>query len=157
EFKTVVTGRQPKGARLRWRQASAAAWHDMAMSRATDGTYSYHLNNVREAVQYQVTGDDAVSPEYNVKTYVPPEVVDFKVQVRYPDYTKMKPVEENDPNLSVLRASQLGFKIACSDGVTRARLRFANETNVELSASSNHLWTANLKARNDLYYWIDLE
>src|SRR5262249_6003906 len=58
---------------------------------------------------------------------------------------------------SVLRASQLGFKIACSDGVTRARLRFANETNVELSASSNHLWTANLKARNDLYYWIDLE
>jgi hypothetical protein len=157
ELKSVFTGRRPKHSQLRWRTASASQWQKVAMTRSTDGSYSYKLNNLREAVQYQVVGDDAVSPEYTIKTYTPPQVVDFKVQVRYPEYTKMKPVEESDPNLSVLRASQLAFKIACSEGVTRAKLRFANETTIGLASSTTNRWTANLTATNDLYYWIDLE
>jgi hypothetical protein len=157
ELKSVFTGRQPRHPQVRWRQASAAQWHSVAMARQTDGSYSYRLNNVREAIQYQVAGDDATSPQYNVKTYVPPQVLDFKVQVRYPEYTKLKPVELSDPNLTVLRASQLEFRIGCSDSVTRARLRFANETNLELATDTKNLWTARLTAANDLYYWVDLE
>jgi Domain of unknown function (DUF4175) len=157
ELKSVFTGRRPRHSQLRWRQASASQWQKAAMTRGADGSYSYKLSNLREAVQYQVAGDDAVSPEYTIKTYMPPQVVDFKVQVRYPEYTKMKPVEESDPNLSVLRASQLAFRIACSEGVTRAQLRFANEATLGLASSITNLWTASLKATNDLYYWIDLE
>lgn len=157
EVKSVFTDRLPKHPKLYWRQASASQWHMLPMSRETNGTYFSRLKNVREAVQYQVAGDDAVSPQYNAKTFVPPEVVGFKAQVRYPDYTKTKPIEQSDPNLNVLRASELTFKITCTEGVTRAQLRFANQTNLTLVRDAGNLWTATLKATTDLYYWIDLQ
>src|ERR1043165_8625163 len=157
ELKSIFMGRQPKHPQLRWSELSNSQPHSVAMNREADGSYAYRLKSLRESVQYQIIGDDAISPKYHIKTYVPPQVSDFKVQVRYPEYTKLKPVEETEPNLSVLRASQLAFRITCSDGVTRARLRFANETTLPLVSNTKNLWTASLTPTNDLYYWIDLE
>jgi len=155
-IQTVFTGRPPQDPQLRWRDDSAGKWQTVSMARETNGVYESSLKNVGGTVKYQVTGSDAASPEYTVKTYLPPEIKDFKVQVRFPDYTKLKPVEQHDPNLSVVRASQLAFRITSSDKVTKACLRFANEPNLDLASSSENVWTANVKATNDLYYWVEL-
>jgi hypothetical protein len=157
DVKVFVTGRHPKHVQLRWRQASTNEWQTTALASQKDGSYSSSLNNVRERLQYQVAADDAVSPEYTITTYVPPEIVDFKVQMHFPDYTKLKPTAQSDRNFSVLRASELDFRITSSDQVTRAWLRFATSPNLELAANPGNLWTANLTPTNDLYYWIVLE
>jgi hypothetical protein len=155
-IQTVFTGRPPKDPQLRWRDESGGKWQTVAMTVQTNGAYDSSLKNVHGALKYQVTGSDAVSPEYTVKTYVPPEIKDFKIQVSYPDYTKLKPVEQHDPNLSVVRASQLAFRITSSDKVAKARLRFAHEPIMDLASDSDNHWTAKLKATNDLYYWVEL-
>jgi hypothetical protein len=126
------------------------------MVKEADGTYDTLLKNLSGTVKYEARGNDAVSPEYTVKTYLPPEIKDFKVQVRFPDYTKLKPVEQHDPNLSIVRASQLAFHITSSDKVAKASLRFATGPKMELVPDSGNLWTANLKPTNDLYYWVEL-
>jgi hypothetical protein len=155
-IQTVFTGRPPKDPQLRWRDEAAGKWQFASLTRETNGTYGSMLKNVRGPLKYQVTGSDAVSPEYAVNTYVPPEIKDFKVQVRYPEYTKLKPAEQNEPNLSVVRASQLEFRITSSDKVATARLRFASQPNMDLAANSKNLWTASVKATNDIYYWVEL-
>jgi hypothetical protein len=155
-IQTVFTGRPPKNAQLRWRDQFAGKWQTVAMIMETNGAYDSMLKNVRGSLKYQVTGSDAVSPEYTVQTYLPPEIKDFKIQVSFPDYTKLKPVEQHDPNLSVVRASQLDFRITSSDKVAKARLRFASAPIMDLASDSDNLWTAKVKATNDLYYWVEL-
>jgi hypothetical protein len=155
-IQTIFTGRPPKNAQLLWRDESAAKWQTASMTKETNGAYDSSLRNVRGTVKYQVAGSDAVSPQYTVKTYLPPEIKDFKVQVRFPDYTRLNPVERHDPDMSVVRASQLAFRITSSDKVATARLRFANEPDMELAAGPDNLWMANLKPTNDLYYWVEL-
>jgi Domain of unknown function (DUF4175) len=155
-IQTVFTGRPPKDAKLHWREASGAKWQTVAMIRETNGAYDSLLRKVSGPIKYQVTGSDAVSPEYTVQTYLPPEIKDFKIQVRYPDYTKLKPAEQADPNFSVVRASQLAFRITSSDKVAKARLRFASQPELDLTPDSGNVWTANVKATNDLYYWVEL-
>jgi hypothetical protein len=156
EIRTVFTGRAPKDARLRWRDESAAGWQSVAMTRDTNGTYRSALRNVRGTVKYQVAGSDAVSPEYALRSFIPPEIKDLKIQVRFPDYTRLKPAEQSDPNLSVVRASHLLFRVTSSDKVTHARLRFANQPTLALASDSKYLWTAGLSPTNDFYYWVEL-
>ncbi len=153
---TVFSGRLPKDARLRWREASAGKWHTVAMSKDTNGGFESLLQNVRGPLKYQVTGSDAVSPEYTVKTYIPPEIKDFKLSVRQPAYTKTPMIEHSSPSLSVLRASDLTFRITSTPKVATARLRFANDSKVDLAAGSGNVWTGSLKATNDLYYWVEM-
>jgi hypothetical protein len=153
---TMFTGRLPKDPQLRWRGEPAGKWQAVAMVLETNGACVSSLKNVRGLIKYQVMGNDTVSPEYTVKTYLPPEVKEFKIQVRYPQYTKLRPVEQREPNLSVVRASQLAFRITSSAQVTKARLRFANEATMDLASAAENLWTGSLKPTNDLYYWVEL-
>jgi Domain of unknown function (DUF4175) len=156
QINALFTGRLPKAPQLRWRKDSAAKWQTVAMTGQTNGAFSSGLTNVHGTVTYQVAGGDALSPQFAVRTYIPPAVKDFKVEVRFPDYTKRKPVEEHIPSFSVLRASRLTFRIATTAPVSAARLRFAHPPNLELAMDAEHRWTAALQPTNDLSYWIEL-
>ncbi len=156
EIKVLFTGLMPDTPQLRWLEDPGKSWQTTELIKDTNNSYSAWLKNVQGVVKYQVTGNDAVSPEYTVQTYVPPKVKDLAIRVRFPAYTHLEPVEERNPDLSVVRASELTFRIASSEHVARARLRFASAPGIDLAPAAKDLWTANLTPTNNLDYWVEL-
>jgi hypothetical protein len=156
EIKAIFTGLMPDTPLLRWLEDPSKSWQATELIKDTNNSYSALLTNVQGVVKYQVTGNDAVSPEYKLQTYVPPKVKDLTIRVRFPTYTHLEPVEERNPNLSVVRASELTFRITSSEHVARARLRFANPPGIQLTPAAKDLWTTSLTPTNDLDYWVEL-
>ena len=156
EIKVLFTGLMPNTPLLRWLEDTGKSWQTTELIMDTNNSYSARLTNVQGVVKYQVTGNDAVSPEYTLQTYVPPKVKDLAIRVRFPAYTRLEPVEERKPDLSVVRASELTFRITSSEHVAHARLRFASAPGIELAPAAKDLWTASLTPTNDLDYWVEL-
>ena len=156
EIKVLFTGIMPKDPQLRWLGDPGKSWQTTELIKDTNNGYSALLKNVQGVVKYQVTGNDAVSPEYTLQTYVPPKVKDLAIQVRFPAYTRLQPVEERNSDLSVVRASELTFRITSSEHVAHARLRFANAPGIDLAPVAKDLWTAGLTPTNSLDYWVEL-
>jgi hypothetical protein len=156
EIKVLFTGLMPDTPQLRWLEDPGKSWQTMELIHETNNSYGAMLKNVQGLVKYQVTGNDAVSPEYTVQTYVPPKVKDLAIQVRFPAYTHLEQVEERKPDLSVVRGSKLTIRITSSEHVAKARLRFANAPGIELAPVAKDLWTTSLTPTNDLDYWVEL-
>ena len=156
DIQAVFTGVMPDAPQLRWLEAPGKSWQTTDLNKNTNNSFSARLKNVQGVVKYQVTGNDAVSPEYTVQTYVPPTVKDLAIRVRFPAYTHLEPVEEHKSDLSVVRASELTFRITSSEHVAHARLRLANATGIELAPAGKDLWTASLTPTNDLDYRVEL-
>ncbi len=156
EIQAVFTGVMPDAPQLRWLEDPGKSWQTTDLIKDTNNNYSARLKNVQGVVKYQVTGNDAVSPEYTVQTYVPPTVKDLAIRVRFPAYTHLEPVEEHKSDLSVVRASELTFRLTSSEHVAHARLRLANAPALELAPAAKDLWTASLTPTNDVDYWVEL-
>ena len=156
EIKALFTGLLPNNPQLRWLEDPGKNWQTTELIKDTNNSYSARLTNIQGVVKYRVTGNDAVSPEYTLQTYVPPKVKDLAIRVRFPAYTRLEPVEERNPDLSVVRASELTFRITSSEHVAHARLRFASAPGIELAPAAKDLWTASLTPTNNLDYWVEL-
>jgi hypothetical protein len=152
----LFSGRSPREPRIEWRLSPDDKWHHAALKGSEDGRYAYSLRNVRGPLYYRLAGGDAVSPQYQIATFIPPEIDQFHITIEYPDYTGLDPSEQTDPNLAVVRASHLTFRITASGDVQQARLRFADQPGLPLQAGPDNSWTASLTAQRDLYYWVDL-
>ena len=152
----LFSGRSPTEPRIEWRRSPSDPWQSAALKGAADGRYVYSLRNVRGPLYYRLAGGDAVSPPYQIATFVPPAIDQFHVTIEYPEYTGLDPAEQNDPNLAVVRASHLTFRITASGEVAQARLRFADRPGLPLQAGPDNSWTAAFTAQRDLYYWVDL-
>src|SRR6185436_16190382 len=137
----IFRGRLPKDPTFYWREEGRPEWQTVALTKSKDGEYIHPLKNVRASLKYRVTGNDAVSDDYEIKTYVPPEVMDLRIQMDYPDYTRLKSTLQRSPDISVLRASTATFRIISSVKLAHARLRFSALPGVELSAGEENLWT----------------
>lgn len=149
-------GRPPKDPLLRWREQSGTNWQSLPLVFATNNLYTGIVPKVRVPIRYQVSGNDAVSPEYTMGTYIPPEVKSFEIEVQLPAYTKAQPSIVREPNLEVLRASQLSFRITASCALATARLRFADQPVLPLKSGISNAWNGTLKVTNELYYWVEL-
>jgi len=156
EIHAVFTGVMPDAPQLRWLEDTGKSWQAMELIKDTNNSYSARLKSVQGVIKYQVTGNDAVSPEYTVQTYVPPTVKDLAIRVRFPAYTHLEPVEERKSDLSVVRASELTFRITSSEHVAHARLHLANAAGIELVPAGKDLWTVSLTPTNDLDYRVEL-
>ena len=47
----------------------------------------------------------ALSPEFEIVPFIPPEVKHLSIGLTYPDYTKLKPVTQTSPEITILRGS----------------------------------------------------
>ena len=157
DITNVFSGRSPKAPALRWQEADKPAWQSVALKKSDDGFYIHPFRKLQNSVKYQVTGDDAASEIYDITTYVPPEVQALRVDVAYPPYTRVKPFFQQTPELTVLRASDLTFRITASTALAKARLRFSTLLPVDLTpGGQSNEWTGTFKAAKDVDYWIEL-
>ncbi|HTL18479.1 MAG TPA: DUF4175 family protein [Patescibacteria group bacterium] len=156
ELTNIFSGRLPKDARISWMQNAQQKWNTAALTGGTLGTYLYTLSNLQSDVVYHVAGNDALSPDYKITTYVPPTVKDFNVHLKYPDYTKLPDGMQKSPNISVLRASTAEFQIQPSVPLKQAKLRFSKSPEVALTANPDGSWSGTFAITNDSDFFIEL-
>jgi hypothetical protein len=156
EVTNIFSGRLPTVARFHWQEEGKPEWQNVALIRKSDGVYLHPLKNLRSDLKYRVTGSDAVSDDYEIRTYVPPEVRDLSIQISYPDYTRHAFVLQQSPDINVLRGSTAGFQITPSVKLSKAVLRFSAAPSVELENKGDNLWTGNMTITKDTDYWIEL-
>jgi hypothetical protein len=149
-------GRPPHDARLLWRADQSSAWQTAALSPSENGTCSNLIANITGKIIYQVAGGDAVSPQFSITTYNPPEIKSLTTRVDFPAYTKHLPVTETTPDLRVVRGAKLAFHVAASGDIAGAKMCFTNQPPVELTRDANGQWSASMAPRGSFDYRIEL-
>jgi hypothetical protein len=150
------SGRAPRDPRLHWRSADGAQWQSVALAAGTNGSYGFTFTNLQSDLVYRVTGNDAVSPEFRISTYVPPEVKDLTIQITYPDYTRLPPATQKTPDITAVRASIAGLRLVGSVELSAAKLRFSNAPELALTKGPDGTWSESFPITKDADYWVDL-
>lgn len=156
EVKSIFSGRTPARAQFEWQDQGNAEWQFASLKRNELGEYIYPIKNVRTPLLYRVTGSDAVSAQYRVQTYIPPEVKEWRVELAFPPYTKLKNAVQTEPDIAVLRGTKAILQIVPSSKLASARLRFDKLNPIDLNEGANGLWTADIAVTKDADYWIEL-
>lgn len=152
----AFAGRLPRDPQLEWRRESDRGWQVIAMLPDQGNQFLQVLEKISEDLVYRVRGAQAVSPEYQIATYVPPGLEGVAVQVEYPEYTGLAPRRLDEASFSVVRGSRLEWRVATAGDVAQARMRFASLPGFELKPVGTNEWTAGFTPKQDLHYWIDL-
>ncbi len=157
EIKSLFSGRTPKAAHFQWLDEGSAKWHTVELGRNDQNEYVHPVKNVRSLIKYRVRGSDAVSADYVVQPYTPPEVREWRLGLEYPAYTLHPKGVQTTPDISVVRATIVSFQIKPSVKLSKARLRFSNGLpTLDLKESPGGLWGADLKIAKDAEFWIEL-
>ncbi|HEV8544533.1 MAG TPA: DUF4175 family protein, partial [Verrucomicrobiae bacterium] len=156
EIKSTFLGRIPVQPQFQWQEEGNARWEFATLTRNETGEYNYPIKGVQKALHYRVSGSDAVSPEFKLQTYVPPEVKEWRVELDYPSYTKHAPSVQASPEITVVRGSTAKIQITPSVKLAKARVRFNGLPPMDLRPSDNGLWQGDLKINKDTDYWVEL-
>ena len=156
ELTNLFRGRIPTHAELHFREEGKATWTVVPLTPATRGTFRHTLKNIQTSFIYRVTGSDAVSADFVAMAYIPPEVKTLRINLEHPEYTRLKPAEQASPEVSVIRGSTATFHLTPTTPLSRARLRFTNNIELELTLDAQQQWTAQLPILKDAAYQIEL-
>lgn len=156
EVTSVFSGRIPREAFFQWQDPGSPEWKFASLTRNEEGTYTYPLKNVRNHLKYRVSGSDAVSTEYTIHPYIPPDVKEWNVEVALPSYTRLPSVKQNTPEITVLRGSVASIRIAPTTKLSKAQLKFKEGPSIDLHPIENGFWKADLKINSDAEFTIDL-
>jgi hypothetical protein len=110
----------------------------------------------RTGLKYRVSGSDAVSSEYTIQPYTPPDVKEWNVELELPSYTRLPKTKQNTPEITVLRGSVASIQIAPTTKLSKALLRFKEGPPIDMHPLENGFWKADLKIGSDAEFTIDL-
>jgi hypothetical protein len=156
EIKSVFSGRVPTEAQFEWHDSANPKWQFASLKRSEQGDYIYPLKNIRSAVKYRVSGSDAVSSEFTVDPYVPPDVKAWHVALDLPAYTKQPRSTQEVPEITVLRGSTATVQITPTVKLAKAKLRFKDQAPINLQEDANGEWNGNFNISKDAEYWVEL-
>lgn len=150
------SGRAISSADIEWREEGRSEWQHASLQRATNDLFLHTVGPVQRSFVYRVKGGDATSDEFAISAFVPPAVQRLRVGLTPPRYTQLPAHEQSAPNVTVLRGTQARFEVVPNVALSKARLRFTNDTFVELVAGTNGTWRTDFTVRQDTDYWIEL-
>lgn len=155
EVQCVYDGLPPKDPRLLWRIAGSSQWSVVPLT-AGEKTNSYTIKAVTNALEYAFAANGAESATFTLKTFAAPKIASLKVQVQLPAYTGRPAYVSEDPNLTVLRGSELNFQLKTSGDVANAHWRGDQVDGADFLTSSNDAWRFKTVATANTFYWVDL-
>jgi len=156
EIQIYFSGRHPKSPRIRWRETDSVQWRQSPLTTNETGLSLFTIKNVRRPFIYQVQGGDAVSPEYIVTPFTPPEVKELEVRLTYPAYVERPPIVQSNGHITMLRGSTAEFTVSPNVPLKKARLFFERFRPVELLSQSVEQWTGGFVLRTNSDYRIEL-
>src|SRR5260221_2505087 len=99
-------GRPPTDAQVERRDADRNLKAD-GLTQTGPRSFSYRFQDVRGDFTYRVRGNDALSPDYQVRTYTPPEMAAMEVEIVPPAYAQIPSARSIGGNVTALRGSEL--------------------------------------------------
>ncbi|HLH53608.1 MAG TPA: DUF4175 family protein [Verrucomicrobiae bacterium] len=151
----AFSGRLPSDARFSWTEAGNLQWQTAALTTGTQGIYFHTLTNLQSDIVYHVAGNDALSPDYKITTYIPPAVKEFNVQLTYPAYTQLPGAVQKSPDITAVRATTASIVIRPNVDLAQAKLRLGSNE-LAMARNPDGTWTANVPLKTDSDYWISL-
>ncbi|HAB15508.1 MAG TPA: DUF4175 family protein [Verrucomicrobiota bacterium] len=156
EIASEFSGRQPERAEIQIREEGRNEWTSVPLTASTNGSFRHLIPAVNASFAYRVVGLDAVSDEFPVTSYVPPDVKDLRVRLQPPAYTGLKPLEQATADITIVRGSQATFRVTPTVPLSKAQLRFTNGMVLELKPNTAQQWAAQLPVVKDDEFRFEL-
>jgi len=108
-LQAVASGETPDQGTLRVRLAGAG-WETIALD-GREGRFEHRFKAVQGNLDYSFRLGDARSETHRVTAARPPRIVEARVALKYPDYTKMAPEEFKTFNLKVAEGTMITWTL----------------------------------------------
>ncbi len=146
-----LSGRIPKSAEFQYREHRTNVWQSAPIVVGADRS-ARHVFRVNGSMTWRVTAGDAVSSEFTLTAYTPPEIRELTIRLSPPAYTRLPSTEQKNPAITTLRGTRAVFRIEANVPLGTASLRFTNGVVLPLRHLTNQFWTADLTVTNDNAY-----
>lgn len=149
-------GRRPKSVWLERSVDGGVTWESAPMTLTPQGDYSTKVSSVKHSFSYRMSAGGVVSHGRRVNVYVPPEVSQWSLEMTPPAYTRRGMTKQAQPDLNVLRATQVRFEVRPNVPLSKARLRFKDQGVVEMTADAGGGWVGTMAFVKPSEYWVEL-
>ncbi len=151
-----ITGLDPAKVTLLARFASAPAWQRVPMQREPDTTgFQFLFAGLPEDVEYYVEAGPAASPHFHIRTVDLPAVKQIQVTYRYPRWTGMQTVSEDQAgDLRALEGTEADLTITMSAPLKDGLLALDGTQPIKLSGGQANKYRATIKMAKDGAYHV---
>ncbi len=152
------SGRLPAQSRIEWKSGDSP-WQGSVMTPTDVETASYQFKDMPGNFTYRVTANDAISPEYAVTVYPPPEIAALQIDIIPPAYTHLPPQRSTTGDVATLRGSQLRWRLVPTRPLLSAHLHFEKGLpDLDLQAAGDGGWTGGMTLKiNSVYQTLLLD
>jgi uncharacterized membrane protein YidH (DUF202 family) len=126
ELSARASGEVPDEATLCLR-ADGAGWESLPVARGADGLFTYHLPEVRAAMDYYFLAGDGRSATARIRVETPPRVVRTEALLTYPDYLRTPPQASPSLNLHVPEGTAIHWTLRFDRPVESAEMEMQGQ------------------------------
>ncbi len=149
-------GRPPTDAQVERRDADGN-WKADGLTQTGPRSFSYRFQDVRGDFTYRVRGNDALSPDYQVRTYTPPEMAAMEVEIVPPAYAQIPSARSIGGNVTALRGSELHWRLLSTVPLAKAGFHFKDgQPGLDLNAENPQSWLGSLTLQKNAAYRVAL-
>jgi hypothetical protein len=98
-------GRIPAKAEFQFLPAGSNVWQSAPLPVLPDHT-APHSFRVTQSLRWRIAAGDAISPEFTLTAFTPPEVRDLAIRLTPPAYTRLPATEQKGPAITTLRGTR---------------------------------------------------
>lgn len=125
------------------------------LNRITNTKHQTLLSQITQDTKYYVTHGDMKSPEYTIQIIEKPEIRDLKVDLIFPEYTKLPPKTVNDNWIKAITGTRAKINIDCNKELKSASLKFPSGKKISMNIRKNKA-SGELTVKKDDNYYIEL-
>jgi hypothetical protein len=116
--------------------------------------YSYLIDRLCERIEYYLSWQDLETPIFILTPIMSPQLGEFEIKCRYPDYTGLRIVErKGNPNISALKGTVVEFKAKTNKTLRKAVL-VINNKKYPVTLSKGSISTGFVIEKNSSYGFI---
>lgn len=141
----TISGTEPANVELVTSFGNGEFFERHPMARQAGGSFRHTVEQITEGFTYQILASDKLrSDRYRVTVIEMPEVIDLRVTLDSPAYTRL-PQQQLDPNvgnISALPGTRATVRVRTNKDVESAQLRFQSGDSLAFASQNGELETA---------------
>ncbi|NOX96702.1 MAG: hypothetical protein GXO98_01285 [Nitrospirae bacterium] len=153
EVKALLSGRVPRLAQIAYK-IEGKDWELKELRKDKPGEYIYTFREVSKKIGYYLIAGDAKSPSYTIRVKERPGILNLKVSLKYPDYTGLPPLVENNSNgnIKALKGTRVELEAKVDKAVEKAEIIYDGETPVPMLIKDKHTLKTTMEVSGNRIY-----
>lgn len=153
-----LAGFAAEDATLMVRRTATAAFEELPLVRAGDGSYEGMVFDLAATMEYFVVAEGVRSPNFTLTVVEVPYAQRIELEYHFPPYTGLEPQRiEDGGDIAVLRGTEVRLRVIPTMATPAGRVVINEKELVELRAEAGGALTAAFKADRNGFYRIELE